>query len=441
MNRRSFIRRAGLASMGVIAAPYILPSGRLFARTGARAINHVVYVVFGGGIRQQESVMQRYLTSQGAGPAGNVMYNMLSGSAPSGSLLYDPWAPLGPPLDTKGTLFPAMRYASGPTGHYNGHTVAMTGHYTETGLNLNINPTNPTVFEYYRKHNDPVRSAMNAWWISTELGPYPSLNYSRHPEYGPAYGANYAMPGYALGDAAAEFLGGLQQLHPEETARVNGMRGKLDAFFGREPGDIPGVNNRPEDKAAIQQFYRNLLDGTTTMDLPLPGGIPSWTLNPDGLNVALAWEVMDKFQPELTVVNTTSADVCHDSFSLYIEQLHKADYAMGWLWNKIQSHPTMANNTVMICMPEHGRNAEANTLTDSNGLRAYDHTSDENSRDIFGLIVGPAGVIRHNAVVGSAGSPVGESIDMVPTIAHLLGFHADIPAGMLPGRILTEALA
>ncbi len=64
-------------------------------------------------------------------------------------------------------------YQNGTPGHYNGHTVAMTGVYSGTNVNLNINPENPTVFEFYRKHNDPVKSALNAWWISEDLGPYP----------------------------------------------------------------------------------------------------------------------------------------------------------------------------------------------------------------------------------------------------------------------------
>ena len=80
-----------------------------------------------------------------------------------------------------------------------------------------------------------------------------------------------------------------------------------------------------------------------------------------------------------------------------------------------------------------------NSLIDANGLAAYDHTSDANSREIFSLIVGPSGVINQNQSFGTAGTPIGESIDVVPTIAHILGFYDDIPTGMLPGRILTEA--
>lgn len=60
MNRRNFLKAAGIGA-GVISMPYLLPSGRLFAQTGARKANHVVLVLFAGGVRQQETVDMRYL--------------------------------------------------------------------------------------------------------------------------------------------------------------------------------------------------------------------------------------------------------------------------------------------------------------------------------------------------------------------------------------------
>ena len=95
-------------------------------------------------------------------------------------------------------------------------------------------------------------------------------------------------------------------------------------------------------------------------------------------------------------------------------------------------------------MPEHGRNLEPNTLYDSNGLRAYDHNSDENSRDVFALIAGPPGVVNHATEFDEndyplSGSALPECIDVVPTIANILGFKEDIPQGFLLGRNLNEA--
>ena len=78
MKRRSFIKKSSLASAGAISIPFILPSGRLFAASGMRMADHVVLVAFAGGVRQQESILQRYLDdSQSYPSACNILYNLL----------------------------------------------------------------------------------------------------------------------------------------------------------------------------------------------------------------------------------------------------------------------------------------------------------------------------------------------------------------------------
>ena len=440
MNRRKFVRNSAIAAAGAFAAPYILPSGRLFASTGSRIVDHVVFVLFAGGIRNQESVKQEYLINQGIATSGNVLENLLSGSRPTNNIFYNPWNPvLSNPLSAQGTLFPEMRYALGPTGHYNGHTVAMTGNYTETGLNLNINPEHPTIFEYYRKHSDPSRSALNAWWISEGLGPYPSLNYSRDPDYGPLYGANYLRPATVFGKLGEEYYKDAHYFQPDEITRVEKLTDFLNKTFDKDVQSLPGVVNNRDEKEQIKGFIIDLLNGQIPLEWPLPPGVQLNEITGDLLNIAAGWKVLERFAPELTVINTFNLDICHSNFSDYIRFLHKADYGVGWLWNKIQSHPDMANNTIMICMPEHGRNLQPNNLVDINGLKAYDHTSDNNSREIFALIAGPQGKVKQGISVGNALQPVGESVDIVPTIAHILGFYDQIPTGKLGGQILNQA--
>ncbi|MFZ9846995.1 MAG: twin-arginine translocation signal domain-containing protein, partial [Flavobacteriales bacterium] len=51
MQRRDFIKKAAIATAGAMVLPYILPSGRLFAATDNRKVNHVVLVLFAGGLR------------------------------------------------------------------------------------------------------------------------------------------------------------------------------------------------------------------------------------------------------------------------------------------------------------------------------------------------------------------------------------------------------
>ncbi len=443
MKRRNFIKKAGLAAAGLTGVPYILPTGRLFAATGSRVVNHVVYVLFAGGIRNQESVGQQFLMNQNASlPQGNVMNNMLTGAAPSSNAIHDPWAPvLNTPMMEQGTLFKEVEYKTGPTGHYNGHTVAMTGNYTETGLNLNINPDFPTIFEYYRKHSDPNESAMNAWWISEGLGPYPSLNYSQSNSYGAQYGANYLRPQSILGNAGQSQLGNAVSYQPDDVNRINRIKNILDNNFAQAGEQLPGIQNTPENREQIKNFLLQKIDDAASgnLEVATPGNNQN-LLTGDLINISAAWQVMDEFTPELTVINTTNLDVCHDNFSAYLYYLHRADYGIGWLWNKIQSHPVLANDTIMVCMPEHGRNLDRNNIVDANGLGAYDHTGDDNSRRVFTMIVGPDDKVVQGQALGSPNNPVAESIDVVPTIAHILGFKDSVPSNLMPGRVLEEAL-
>ncbi len=224
MNRRRFIRAAGIASAGAFAAPYILPSGRLFASTGRQIASHVVYVLFAGGVRQQESVLQRYLSdSQGLPWEGNVMYNMLDGDAPTNKIVYGTdqggGASGGTPiprilnqtLQSQGILFKEV--GSQSNGHYGGLNNLLQGS-TVTTQGLKQKPVNPTIFEYLRRHGG--YSATDAWFIGNGIGnSIPLLNYSNHPNYGSQYGANFFAPTVTFGNLGFEHLSNAKVYHPE----------------------------------------------------------------------------------------------------------------------------------------------------------------------------------------------------------------------------------
>ena len=48
MKRRKFIKKTLIGS-AAISMPFILPTGRLYASSGSRMADHVVFVAFAGG--------------------------------------------------------------------------------------------------------------------------------------------------------------------------------------------------------------------------------------------------------------------------------------------------------------------------------------------------------------------------------------------------------
>lgn len=431
MKRRNFIKATGLAAAGAIAAPYILPSGRLFAASGARKANHVVFCLFAGGVRNFESVQKA---------EGNLMRNILSGSesiSPDIAAAIPNLPVAGQSLQSLGTLFKEFRYASGPTGHYNGHTTAITGQYNNVDLNLKSNPEYPTIFELYRKHNSPQQSALNAWWVSNALGPYPALNYSKYPGYGATYGANYVQPTTMLNENVYNVVGSPKEFSQADLTKSAGFRDFLNNnFAGQAAAGDAGITNIDSDNFAIQQFLKDTYAQAISGQFNDPWGIGQGNMTGDSYNILFAEKVIQRWKPELTVVNMQGVDICHTNFTQYCANMRRADYAVWHLWQTIQSTPGMANDTILIIAPEHGRNMQANSIVDAYGRYALDHTSDATSREIFCLVVGPAGVVNQNQVINQV---AGESIDIVPTIADILGFSNEIPAGLLPGSTLEQA--
>ena len=436
MKRRSFIKKVGLTAGASLVAPYILPSGRLFAATGARKANHVVVCLFAGGVRGLES------HNYSNGEYGNLMPYTFNGNPSNiegvniGNVL---GTPSGQTLQQQGTLFKDFKLKFGPTGHYNGHATVLTGVYANGNVNINSNPSNPTLFELYRKHNSPSMSALNAWWVSNSLGPYPQLNYSSYPGYGAQYGANHIQPLNFL-DAGYNSLytsnDPLSESNQELKNKINTIKGFCDDNFSKDFSTNTGVINTPQEKELLNQFIRENFESVANGQLYDP-----WSLgdvyNGDMYTMYFAEEIIKEYQPELLVVNMQNVDTAHNNTTDYLNNLKRADYSLNHLWQTIQNTPGM-ENTILIALPEHGRNAQGNGISDQYGREGTDHTGDEMSRDIFCMMLSHQAdtPVASNLVLNSSG---GESIDIVPTIANILGFDNDLPSGLLNGRVLTEA--
>ncbi|MBO6517660.1 MAG: hypothetical protein JJ975_14030 [Bacteroidia bacterium] len=424
MKRRDFIKKAGLTAAGSVAFPYILPSGRLFARTTAELADHVVYVLFAGGVRQQEAVLKRYLAdSQGVDIEGNIMYNMINGAPPDRKIVYgttpagEPTgslpipAILGTTLQSQGLLFPEVQAMNG--GHYGGLTSLLTGNRS-TAQGLKVRPNVPTIFEYLRRHRG--FKASDIWFVGSGIGnSFPLLNSSGHESYGTSFGANFVAPSITFGSEGIEVLSDAKVYHPqEELEPIHKMREFLNNTFRIKNGEVQGIKNDPDEKAKIKEFIRQTFNKGGAIAKPPAGS--GGDLN----TIAYAAEVLKYFKPKLLVLNLTNVDGCHSSFSNYLRSLHRADHGVGWLWNYIQTEvPEMAGKTVMLATPECGRNLNPNPIQDENDWYAFDHSGDYNTSRVWSLMAGPN--VPANLSVGGESNRVGRTTDNVLTIAEIFG--------------------
>ncbi|MEE2953885.1 MAG: hypothetical protein VX347_01780 [Bacteroidota bacterium] len=432
MKRREFLHKSILGT-AAISTPFILPSGRLFATSGFQMAEHVVLVAFAGGVRQQESVLKRYLgDSQNYPSEGNILYNLLNGDAPPDKIVYgtdgvvdgDTPIPkiLNQTLETQGTLFKEM--TASHAGHYGGLNSLLTGNYQYT-QGLNSKSTMPTIFEYIRRHMGVPASKV--WYIGNGIGnSIPLLDYSIHPDYGAQYGANFLAPTITFGADGEEHLKNAKIYHPEdELEPMYKMKYFLDNVWSSQGKTLPNIGNTEEEKYEIKEFFKDMFDKTQN------GLIAHPPVNGGELNsIGYACEVMKRFKPTLTVVYLSSVDVCHSNFTRYLQNLHRADHGVAHLWDYIQNQiPEMAGNTAILLAPDQGRNLESNNIKDKNGFLAFDH-SDANTRRVFGMMAGPN--IDANLSVGSEGNSKGDLLNVTPTIAEILGCKNDVvSAGLI----------
>ena len=426
MKRRNFLKNATLGATA-ISMPFIIPGGRLFAATGSQMAEHLVFVAFAGGVRQQESVLQRYLLdSQDYASEGNIMYNLLNGNAPDEKIVYgtdgtvqgDTPIPkiLAQSLESQGTIFKEM--ISSHAGHYGGLNSLLTGNYQYT-QGLNSKSQMPTIFEYARRHLGVPASKV--WYIGNGIGnSIPLLDYSIHSDYGSQYGANFLAPTITFGSDGFNHLSNAKIYHPEEELDpMYKMKYFLDNVWSSQGKNMPDIGNTDEEKYEIKEFFKEMFEKTNQ------GIIAHPPINGGELNtIGYACEVMKRFKPKISVVYLSSVDSCHSNFTSYLQNLHRADHGVGHLWDYIQNQiPEMSGNTAIILAREQGRNLEANNIEDANGFKGYDH-SDANTRRVFGMMAGPG--ILSNESIGGEGNQIGDLLNITPTIAEILGFKQDL---------------
>ncbi|MCC6234373.1 MAG: hypothetical protein IT580_17155, partial [Verrucomicrobiales bacterium] len=154
----------------------------------------------------------------------------------------------------------------------------------------------------------------------------------------------------------------------------------------------------------------------------------SGLVNPRGdrLLTTLTLRALKELRPRLLMVNYNDCDYVHWGYlSHYTTGISIMDEGIREIWNAVQADPAYRDNTVMVIVPDCGR--------DSNPLApvpCQHHFNSRSAHEIFALMVGagvPKGVLVDKTV---------QQVDVASTVGHYLGVRVEHGEG----RVLEEAV-
>ena len=291
----------------------------------------------------------------------------------------------------------------GILGHYVATASLATGNYETFDNFAPVSPASPTIFEYFRR--DLHRSSSDAWVIAPSNG-FNRIGESHHASYGAGTGANVVLPKMLLRTGSGSSA-------PSQMARLLRDNYESSAMLSADGSQT----------AEMERLTRLMKLSLTDFRMHA-----STVSSPDELSLYLARHLMRELAPRLIWLTLHDIDVAHSgAFSLYTEAIQRSDGICADLWQTIQNDPEYKGRTNLFILPDFGRDGD--NEVGGNGFQHH-RTGDPLSRTTWLLALGPG--IRENVVVDR---PV-ESIDLVPTLAHLLGCNARFASG----HLLTEVL-
>jgi hypothetical protein len=352
MNRRQFLYAALSAAAGALAAAgcrSARPAG--VACTAGRdwTGRKLILVLFGGGTRSSESVDDR---DHGFIPR-----------------LWNDMIP-------RGTLFANMRVEH-KVVHPNSAGSVVTGHWEWDDLDWSKPVRHPTVFELLRReHGLPDTAA----WAFVYAAILARAGYSSAPGYGEAFAPNIVEPP-TIPRATAERM--------DELMRRAAATGRPDAEIeaAAECTRLARATCRiarsgwhsPSAAAFMERQYGRWQDATGTT-------------SHDAFLTDCAIACMEEFAPVVLEVAYGEIDCAHyGSWSRYTEAIRRTDELTARLWQAAEKLPAYRGRTLMLILPDHGRELDAA------GSSGFIHHSDfytnsgadEGCRRVWMLALGP----------------------------------------------------
>ena len=387
MNRRAFLRRAWTAG----ALAWLMPSGAACAAAAEAATlprlrRKLIVVQFGGGVRNSETItdpQHRYVPRL--------------------------WNELVP----RGTLCSNMR-VEGQVVHPNSTGSMMTGHWEWADLDWEKPLAHPTMFEIYRRITGA--SDLKAWaFVYASI--LAKATESSASGFGPGFAANVVTPPTIPREAAERMDRLLREAAAAGSNEAQSAAAGACASLARSASGISLAGLRSDAaRQLIAHQYAAWKKGTgsTSHDAFLADG-------------ALA--CMKEHAPDVLAVCFGEIDCAHyGAWSRYVEAIVRTDALTGRLWQAVQTLDEYRDRTLMLILPDHGRE-----LDESGGLGFVHHSDfytgrdvDEGCRRVWMLALGPG---------MPAGRTVTEPIPITTVAATALEY-----LGLQPSRGAAESL-
>lgn len=352
-SRREFLRDAA----GLVLGSTLMGASPLLRGEAVRKKRKVIVITFGGGARDQETFAP--------GGQENIPH-LLHELIPQSSFFSH--------VTNRGIL-----------GHYVATASLATGVYETLNNFAAVPPQHPTVFEYFRR--DLKRPASDTWVVAPSNG-FNRIGESDCRSYGA--GASVILPKHLL---AAASPGGIDLDHILRDNYEN-------------PLYTPRLGGGDFELQQLDRILRLSVDDFTAHARTLS--------SPDELSVYIAIRLMQQEAPSLLWITMHDIDVAHSgAYSLYLEGIRRTDRLCAAIWKAVQDNPEYAGNTMMLILPDFGRDADYDA--GGNGFQHH-RTGDAASRTTWMMALG-AGV-RPGAIYDD---PL-QSIDLVPSLGAILGF-------------------
>jgi hypothetical protein len=309
----------------------------------------LLLVIFGGGTRSSESIadpQHRYIPR------------------------------LGKELVPRGALFTNMRVEHRVV-HPNSVGSIKTGHWEWDHLDWSKPVEHPTVFEIVRKAR---RLPDTAAWAFVYASILAQSGGSSAAGYGEAFSANVVEPP-TIPRTAAEQMDRLMAHAAQSGSLDEGLKAAAEAAqLARRQSriNLQGLRSAVA-RRWVEEHFRAWQSGTGTT-------------SHDAFLTDLAVDCMKVFSPQVMSVDYGEIDCAHyGSWSRYVAAIRRTDDLTWRLWRTIEELPAYRGRTLMLVLPDHGRELErpGGPGFVHHGDFYTNQGADEGCRRVWMLAVGP----------------------------------------------------